>query len=183
MMKNFKFLLALMLIAVTSQAQFKSASLQAAGLTCAMCSKAVNQALGELSFIDSITPNIKNSEFVISFKKGVAMDPDQLMKAVEDAGFSVASLRLTGDFNNIKLEKDTHVNIEGKTYHFIKSSASTLDGEKTITVVDKNFVSSKDFKKYAAATTMACIQTGKAVETCCTKHGIANNTRVYHVVM
>ncbi|HYF31562.1 MAG TPA: heavy metal-associated domain-containing protein [Chitinophagaceae bacterium] len=180
-MKRLLFL-AFILVTVASQAQFKTATLQAAGLTCAMCTKAIHDQLKQLAFVQSISPDIKNSQFVIQFKQGAAVDPDVLKKAVEDAGFSVAKLRLTGNFNNVKLEKDAHVNIDGKTFHFINASSQTLHGERTITVVDKYFVPSKDFKKYAAATTMACVQTGKA-ETCCTKHNVTANTRVYHVII
>jgi len=57
-----------------------------------------------------------------------------------------------------------------------------LAGEKTITIVDKNFLSAKEFKKYASASKHACVQTGKA-DDCCTKEGVAANTRVYHVII
>lgn len=179
-MKTIKILAVLLVMATATQAQFKSARLQAAGLTCAMCTKAINEALNDLAFIKEIDVDIKNSEFIIDFKEGADIDPDALKKAVEDAGFSVAKLKLTGNFNNVKLEKDTHVNIQGKTFHFLNANNQTLNGENTITVVDKYFVPAKDFKKYAAATTMHCVQTGKA-ESCCPKE--AMNTRIYHVTI
>lgn len=169
-------------MAASAQSQFKSARLQAAGLTCAMCTKAINEALNEIIFIESVEADINNSEFIINFKSGAEVDPDALKKAVEDAGFSVAKLRLTGDFNNLKIEKDMHVDIDGKTFHFLNAKDQTLNGEKTITVVDKYFVPAKDFKKYAAATTMACMQSGKA-ESCCPKEKLALNTRIYHVTI
>lgn len=181
-MKTIKILAVLLVMATASQAQFKSARLQAAGLTCAMCTKAINEALDQLTFVESLDVDIKNSEFIMDFKDGAEVDPDALKKAVEDAGFSVAKLRLTGNFNNVKLEKDTHVNIEGKTFHFLNANNQTLNGEMTITVVDKYFVSAKDFKKHAAATTMHCVQTGKA-ESCCPKEKVALNTRIYHVTI
>jgi copper chaperone CopZ len=181
-MKALKILFVLLLTAAVGQAQFKSARLQAAGLTCAMCTKAINESLKEISSIQSVKPDIKNSEFVIQFKEGADVDPDVLKKAVEDAGFSVAKLRLTGNFSNVKIEKDAHVNIEGKTFHFISAGSQTLNGEKTITVVDKNFVPAKDFKKYAAASSMPCVQTGKAAS-CCTKENAGADARIYHVVI
>ncbi|HKP33016.1 MAG TPA: heavy metal-associated domain-containing protein, partial [Chitinophagaceae bacterium] len=163
-------------------AQFKSARLQAAGLTCAMCTKAIYQSLKELSFVDNIDTDIKNSEFIVSFKKGMNADPDVMKKAVEDAGFSVSKLKLTGDFDNVKVSNDAHVNISGKTYHFLNTTDQTLNGEKTFTIVDKYFVTTKEFKKYSAATKMMCVQTGKA-ESCCAKDGITANTRIYHVTI
>ena len=175
-------LIAFVLTGAVSQAQFKSGTLQAAGLTCAMCAKAIGESLKQLPFVESVKPEIKSSNFIMQFKQGVQVDPDVIRKAVEDAGFSVAKLRLTVNFDNVQVEKDTHVNIEGQTFHFVNTSSQTLNGEKTITVVDKNFVPTKDFKKYAAATSMACIQSGKA-ESCCTKHNVSTNTRIYHVII
>lgn len=181
-MKTLKILFVLLLSATIANAQFKTGRLQAAGLTCAMCTKAINQALAQVPFIQDIDVDIKNSEFILTFKPGENVDPDVLKKAVEDAGFSVARLKLTGDFNNVKIEKDTHVSIEGKTFHFLNANAQTLNGEKTITVVDKYFVPAKDFKKYAASSTMSCVQTGKAAS-CCAKESVAQNTRIYHVII
>ena len=49
-------------------AQFTRAELQATGLTCAMCSNAIYKALMEVPFVESVTPDIKNSGFGIKFK-------------------------------------------------------------------------------------------------------------------
>jgi copper chaperone CopZ len=181
-MKTLKILFLLLLAATVTNAQFKSARLQAAGLTCAMCTKAINESLNQVAFIQDIDVDIKNSEFILSFKPGADVDPDVLKKAVEDAGFSVARLKLTGNFSNVKIEKDAHVSIEGKTFHFLNGNSQTLNGEKTITVVDKYFVPAKDFKKYASSTSMSCVQTGKAAS-CCVKESAAQNSRIYHVII
>ena len=107
---------------------------------------------------------------------------DALEKAVEDAGFSVARLKVTGNFDNVKVQNDTHVDISGKMFHFVNVAGQTLNGEKTIMLVDKKFVSAKDFKKYSAATSMSCIQTGHA-GSCCAKESAQANSRIYHVTI
>ena len=163
-------------------AQFKTGTLQAAGLTCAMCTKAINETLKELPFVQTVKADIKNSQFVIQFKDGINVDPDALKKAVEDAGFSIAKLKLAANFENVKVENDSHVKIAGKTYHFLDTRSQVLNGEKTVTFVDKNFVLAKEFKKYAAKTEMDCVQTGRA-STCCTKEGVKENARIYHVTI
>ena len=172
----------MLMLSFAASAQFKSGTLQAAGLTCAMCTKAINETLKELSFVESVKPDIKNSQFLIQFKQGVNVDPDALKKAVEDAGFSIARLKLALNFDNVKVENDSHVKIGSKTYHFLDVRSQSLNGEKSITFVDKNFVVAKEFKKYAAKTQMHCVQTGKA-ETCCTKEGAKENARIYHVTI
>ncbi|QEC43492.1 heavy-metal-associated domain-containing protein [Pseudobacter ginsenosidimutans] len=170
------------LLGFAGMAQFKSASLQAAGLTCAMCTKAINTSLEQLPFVKDVDVDIKTSSFIINFKEGSNADFDQLKNAVEDAGFSVAKLSATGNFNNVKVENDTHVQIGGKNYHFLNIKPQTLDGEKTIVLADKDFMGSKEFKKISAATKMSCVQTGKAAA-CCTKDGISANSRIYHVTI
>lgn len=170
------------LFGFTADAQFKTGTLQAAGLTCAMCTKAINETLKELPFVQAVKADIKNSQFVIHFKEGANVDPDALKKAVEDAGFSIAKLKLALDFENVKVDNDAHVKIGNRTYHFLNITSQQLNGERTITFVDKNFVLSKEFKKYAGKTQMACVQTGKA-ESCCKKEGATENARIYHVTI
>ncbi len=177
------FFIAILITSITSHAQFKSARLQAAGLTCAMCTKAIHEALKQLDAVESVKPDIKNSEFVITFKDNKSVDPDILKNAVEDAGFSVARLRMTANFNKIMIEKDSHIDIGGKTFHFLRAGNQTLEGEKTITLVDKNFTSPKEFKKYAASTQMSCVQTGKAAECCRKADNELASGRIYHVTI
>ncbi len=181
-MKKLLFILIIALSAVASQAQFTKATLQATGLTCAMCSNAINKALKKVPFVASIQSDIKNSAFNIVFKENAEIDIDALQEAVDDAGFSVGSLKLTGTYNEMKIGKDQHVKIGNESFHFLNADNQVLVGEQTITVVDKNFVTEKQFKKYSATTRMSCMQTGKAAG-CCVKDGMADGERVYHVII
>ncbi len=164
------------------QAQFSKAVLQATGLTCAMCNNAINKALKEVPFIESVRSDIKNSAFNIVFKAGSTVDIDAMRTAVEDAGFSVGGLKLTGSFDGVKVANDQHVKVGSQTFHFVNVQEQVLNGEVVISVVDKNFITEKQFKKMAAATKMSCMQTGKAGD-CCTKAGIPEGTRIYHVTI
>ncbi len=181
-MKKLLLILVIALTAFSSNAQFTTANLQATGLTCAMCSNAINKALQKVPFVESVKPDIKNSSFGIVFKKDAEVDIDALKDAVEDAGFSVGSLKLTGNFNEVKIAADQHVKIGNENFHFLNVKSQVLNGEQAITVVDKNFVTEKQFKKYSSATKMSCIQTGKAAS-CCVKDGIPVAARVYHVTI
>lgn len=182
MKKQFLFLF-LLLASITMQAQFNSASLQASGLTCALCTKAINNALSRLAFVQSVEPDIKNSAFKISFRNSAAVKIDELKKAVEEAGFSVASLRLTGKFSRLAIKNDEHVDIGGETFHFLKVNDQLLNGEKEIRIVDKAFLPAKEFKHYSAATTMQCVHTGKA-ESCCKRSALQPPARrIYHATI
>jgi len=161
-------------------AQFTKASLQATGLTCAMCSNAINKALQAKPFVQSVRSDIKNSAFNIVFRENAAVDIDEIRKAVEDAGFGIGSLKLTGNFKEVKIGEDMHVQIGDAHFHFLNTGSRVLDGEQTITVVDKNFLTVKQFKKISHTANMECIQTGKAASCC---KGVAAGTRIYHVTI
>ena len=171
-----------LLFAIGSSGQFIAGSLKASGLTCAMCTKAVNVALEKVPFVKEVKVNIKDQEYKLVFKEENNIDFDALSKAVEDAGFSVASLKVTGKFAGIVAEKDKHAELNGINLHFLNGNKEELSGEKTITIVDKNFLSAKEFKKYANTTKHTCVQTGTSGD-CCTKEGIAAHERVYHVII
>ena len=181
-MKKLLLILVIALSVLSASAQFTKATLQATGLTCAMCSNAINKAFQKVSFVESVRSDIKNSAFNIVFKANMPVSIDALKDAVEDAGFSIGSLKLTGSFNGLNVEEGKHVKIGNENFHFLKVNDPLPDGEKTITVVDKNFVSAKEYKKYSAATKMSCMQTAKASD-CCVKDGLAEGERVYHVTI
>lgn len=181
-MKKFLIVMTVVMLTMPVFGQFSKATLQATGLTCAMCSNAINKALIAVPTIATIKSDIKNSSFNIVFKQGAEVDIDAIRKAVEDAGFSIGSLKLTGNFTALDIENDKHVLIGNEAFHFVNVDKQVLDGEKTITVVDKNFLTTKQFKKYSASTKMECLSSGKA-KSCCVKDGIAADSRVYHVTI
>lgn len=181
-MKNLFVLLIVIFGATQTNAQFTSGSITAAGLTCAMCTKAIFKALQKTPGVQSVDVDIKSSAFVVKFTKDQAVSPDKLKAAVEDAGFSVAKLQLTGDLSGVQVKNDAHVLIGNNTYHFIKVKPATLGGNETITLVDKNYLSAKEHKKYQAASSYPCVETGKA-DVCCAKAGVKGNSRIYHVTM
>ena len=170
------------IVTLPLNAQFTRAALQATGLTCAMCSNAINKALQAIPFVASVKPDIKNSAFEIVFKQNADVDIDQLKKAVEDAGFAIGSLKITGRFNDLAIAKNKHVQIGNKQFHFLVATDAVLTGERTLTVVDKDFLTAKQFKKISASTEMSCLQTGRAAG-CCVKDGITSGTRIYHVTI
>jgi copper chaperone CopZ len=181
-MKKLLVLIVTVLFSLAGMTQFTKATLQASGLTCSMCSKAVKVALAKVPFVQEVRVNIKTQEYSIVFKENSETDFDALKKAVEDAGFSVASLRITGNFSAVNVQKDKHVQIGGKNFHFLNGSNQVLEGEKTFAIADKGFLSAKEFKKQSSSSKKECVQTGKA-ENCCVKDGISAEARVYHVII
>lgn len=163
-------------------AQIKKVTLQASGLTCSMCSKSIYKSLVAVPFVQDVQSDIKNSAFIISFKENEVIDFDPLKKAVTDAGFSVASFKVLAVFAKQIIQKDAHVIFDNKTVHFLNAQSETIEGEKNFMIVDKNFVTAKDVKKYSKLTSMKCYETG-VMESCCSKNTAANRTRVYHATI
>lgn len=180
-MKKLFFILAV-LFATHTQAQVSKVQLQASGLTCSMCSNAINKSLKTIDYIEKVMADIKTSTFEISFKPNAKINFDQLKKKVEDAGFSVANMKAVVNFDNVKVEKDQHLNYGGLTFHFLNAGGQILNGEKAIQVVDKGYVSAKEFKKNQLYTKMDCYKTGVAAS-CCTKDGLSSGTRIFHVTI
>jgi len=147
-------------LSFTVQAQVKGVTLQASGLTCSMCSNAIFKALQKLEFVDKVDPNIKTSSFDISFKPNADIDFDKLKAKVEDAGFFVANFTVTYNFNAIAIANDKHITVGNSVFHFLNVKDTTLSGEKKIRLIDKGFVSAKEFKKNSGFTKMACYHSG-----------------------
>jgi len=167
---------------IVTNAQITKAKLVASGLTCSMCSKSIYEALKKVGSVETVKANIKESSYSIVFKKDVTAAPDDIKKAVEDAGFSVAKLQITLSFDNVEIKNDEHVAIAGMNLHFLNVQPQTLSGEKVLTILDKNYESAKEFKKYAQYTSMKCFITGVA-EGCCTGNKVEAGARIYHVTI
>ena len=170
-----------LIVTQVANAQFTSARLEAVGLTCALCTKAINTSLEEVPFIKSVDVDIETTSFTIEFKPGVDVNIDAIKKAVEDAGFSVGKLFLKRNFNGVAIKNDEHINIDGTVFHFLKTKSQTLSGEQEIQVVDKSFVTAKVYQSYAKSSSKECVKTGKTAS-CCGSENPANN-RVYHVTI
>jgi copper chaperone CopZ len=163
-------------------AQVSKVTLQASGLTCSMCTNAIHKSLKGLDFVNDIQVDIKNSTFQLGFKADKAVDFDQIKAAVEDAGFFVAKLYAVVNFPKVQAANDSHLAVGGMMFHFLNIKNSVLEGEKTVRLLDKGFVSGKEYKKNKVLTQMACYGTGVA-GACCTKSGVPTGTRIFHVTI
>jgi len=149
------FLFAAIVISLTTNAQITKVSLQASGLTCSMCSNSINKALKTLGFIDNINPDIQTSSFEITFKPGSNVDFDAIKKKVEDAGFSVAKFIASVDFKNVQIKPNKKISVGDKTFYFLNTKEQLLNGVRKVRLIDKGFVSNKEYKKNAAAMSAA----------------------------
>lgn len=152
----------LILFPVFSNAQISKAELVANGLTCSMCSNATYNQLKKLTFLDSIYTDVENTKFILYFNSSQPYDLRAIKSKVEDAGFSVGSLILSMQFDNVAIENDFHYNVGEITYHFMDSKKQVLNNTAQVKVVDKGFISDKEYKKYVKMSSKyPCYQSGK----------------------
>ena len=183
-MKKLILISPIIFFALFANAQLQKAEFQASGLTCSMCSNAINKALKTVPFIESVNTDLNKNVFEITFKKNTPVDIDAIKKKVEGAGFSIAKFWITINWNDQKINNDEHVSIEGVNFHFMNVRPQTLNGVQRLQVIDKNYVSAKEFKKCSAYTTMPCYQTGLMSNCCKAKDGsLASSGRIYHVTI
>ena len=162
--------LILLICSLQVSAQYKEAWLQASGLTCAMCSNAINKAVSKLSFVEKVDADLNQSAFVIRFKPGMPVNFDELRKKVEEAGFSVALLKVTANVNELRLKKGEVLVWGGLNLWVVNSPGGALSGEQTFQLLEKGFLTAKAYKK-----------SGKEVTAPAYQSAIAAGKRVYVV--
>ena len=152
----------LLLFTVSVNAQFKSARLQALGLTCAMCSNSITKSLKTIPFIETIDVDLKNTSYDLKFKEGAEVDFDMIRKKVESAGFSVGALTVVADFKDVKVKNDALVKLGGQLFHFVGIQEQVLNGEQQLQIINKFFVPQKEVKKYQSLSKSEILKTEKA---------------------
>ena len=136
-----------LVLSLAGNAQVTKVSLQASGLTCSMCSNAINKSLKSLGFVDQVRSNIKTSTFEVTFHQDSDIDFYKMKKKVEDAGFFVSKFIATINFTNVQVKGKGPVAIGNKSLLFINIKDQVLNGETSVRIVNKGFLSSKEYKK------------------------------------
>lgn len=147
---NIKFLAVaflVMLTTLTTQAQTSKVEIQATGLTCSMCSNAINKQLKSLTEVDSIGTDLNTNTFTVYFKKDKEVEPKVLKNAVEKAGFFVGNMVLTTMFHTPKIEDNTVMKVGEATYTFIDIKTPVTHAIAKYRVLDKGYVTQKEYKK------------------------------------
>ncbi len=132
---------------VIANAQITKAELTATGLTCSMCSKATYKQLTSIPEVEKVETDLNKTAFILYFKNGSTVNPGDLKKKVEDAGFSVGELVVVFNFNNQKAENNSSFIQDNITYTFMDTKTGVLAGEVKVQILDKGFVVEKEYKK------------------------------------
>jgi copper chaperone CopZ len=148
-MKNIiKFIITLFIV-VPSQAQISKAELIATGLTCSMCSKATYKQLQSIPGVEKITTDINSSSFIIQYKAGAAVNVADIRKKVQDAGFSVGSLVVEMNLKNVSAANNSSFTYNNSNFIFVETPTKSLNGVVKLKLLDKGFITDKEFKQMA----------------------------------
>ncbi len=146
-MKNKVFLLLLLFCAFNSFAQITKAEIIATGLTCSMCSNAINKQLKKLPEVEKVDIDLNSNTFTISLKKNTTISPRILKESVQKAGFFVGSMLITIDLDNLKIDDNLKLKKDNLNLVFIDINPKTVNGLTRFKVLDKGYLVMKDFKK------------------------------------
>jgi len=136
---NNTFLLAaavIILVSTNTYAQISKAEIRATGLTCSMCSNAINKQLKSLPEVVNVETDLNTNTFTVTLAKGNTLSPKVFKDKVEKAGFFIGSLVLTTKAETIK-----------QGAYILVNKASTDNAEVQIQILDKGYVTEKEFKK------------------------------------
>jgi copper chaperone CopZ len=136
-----------MTVGSIATAQIEKAEIIATGLTCSMCSNAINKQLKSLSQVDSVQTDLNTNTFTVYLKKDNDVKPRLLKESVEKAGFFVGSMVVTMPFDNVKVDDNQLITKGDATLVFVDTKSKTLSGSTKVKVLDKGFVTQKEYKR------------------------------------
>ena len=125
-----------LLASIKANAQISKAEIIATGLTCSMCSNAINKQLKSLPEVVNVETDLNTNTFTVTLKEGNTLSPKVFKDKVEKAGFFIGSLVLTTKSETIK-----------QGGYVVVNNASNTNAEVQIQVLDKGYVTEKEFKK------------------------------------
>ena len=146
-MKPILFFLCTVLFINTTNAQLKKVDIIATGLTCSMCSNAIYKQLQSINGVENVEIDLNKNLFTVILKNENTLTPKDFKDKVEGAGFFVGSMLLHISYLNLPIEDGK----QESNYIFIDTKAQTLNGNKQFRVLDKGYVTSKEFKKLSKA--------------------------------
>ncbi len=135
---KFRTLLVLILIlnVTNTKAQIIKAEIIATGLTCSMCSNAINKQLKSLPEVVNVETDLNTNTFTVTLKEDNNLSPKVFKEKVEKAGFFIGSLVVTAKAETI-----------ANTKYILINENSESKSEIIFKVLDKGFVTEKEFKK------------------------------------
>jgi copper chaperone CopZ len=126
-------------------AQIQKLEIVATGLTCSMCSNAIQKQIKTLADVKDVDIDLNKNMFVVQLKPNSQTAPSVFKDKVEKAGFFVGSMIAYVNFNNISVDNNTVYN----NFTFVDVKPQVLNGVYKLKLLNKGFVTAKEFKQLA----------------------------------
>lgn len=133
---------------VQGNAQISKAEIVATGLTCSMCSNAINKQLKSMPEVESVSTDLNTNTFTVQLKTNNTLTPKALKNSIEKTGFFIGSLVLTVDLGAVNGQENEKVQNQSGTYVFVEK-AKKSSGPMQVQLLNEGFVTKKEFKKSA----------------------------------
>lgn len=135
---------------INSYSQISKAEIIATGLTCSMCSNAINKQLKAMPEVEKVIIDLNANTFMVSLKKNSGITPQALRMSIEKAGFFVGSMVLTVDVDNaVRVKDNTSFKNASGTYVFVNSDEDITAATLRLKVLNSGFVTKKEYKQSA----------------------------------
>lgn len=141
--------LVMLFVMTTSFAQISKVEIIATGLTCSMCSNAINKQLKAMPEVEKVMIDLNTNTFVVHLQKNSNMTPQILRNSIEKTGFFVGSMILTMDVDNIQLKDNSSFKNATGTYVLVAPSEKNANGSLRLKVLNNGFVTKKEYKQSA----------------------------------
>lgn len=125
-----------LMFSIKGNAQIVKAEIRATGLTCSMCSNAINKQLKTLPEVVNVETDLNTNTFTVTLTEGNNLSPKVFKEKVEKAGFFIGTLVITAKPETIT-----------KSPYILVNDIATNGMEIQFQVVDKGYVTEKEFKK------------------------------------
>jgi copper chaperone CopZ len=142
-MKNI-LIIPMILFAISASAQIQSVTLQAGGLTCSMCSRAIYKSLQKVPGVIHVDEDIEHSSYHVKFSDPSKVSPEALKTAVKDAGFSIVRLELLVSFDQAAVMNDSTIRMGNLDLQFVKPAQKPSSGNHQLLIIDKDYLLDKD---------------------------------------
>lgn len=132
-----------------SYAQISKAEIIATGLTCSMCSNAINKQLKAMPEVDKVMVDLNNNTFTVFLKKNNNITPQLLKNNIEKTGFFVGSMVLTMNVDNLQNKENSSFKNASGSYVLVNSNEKIVNGSLRLKVLNNGFVTKKEYKQSA----------------------------------
>jgi len=154
---HYQILIFLLFWGTILSAQVASVSIGIDGLHCSACSFGTEQSLRKLDFVDNIKMDLNTHIAEVSIKAGKKVDFVALAKKVVDAGFSVRSMYVIYDFNNLSVSSNFCYDDKNLVFSFIGiKDPQVLNGKHAIHLVGSDFMTKSENKKWKLMINNSC---------------------------